>query len=180
MKFDKLETRRLELKPLEPYDCDELTENLNNRKIYDGTFHIPFPYTKKDAEKYINSSMNKFETKGTRDYGIRLKTDNSLIGCISIGYNSINNSGEVAYWISEKHWNNGYASEALSKVLENAFTEDDYNKVYGLHYKYNLSSEKVMMKNKMKKDGVLRDHIYKDEKYLDVNIYSILKKEYIK
>lgn len=107
-----------------------------------------------------------------------MKCNYLLIGCISISYDSSNKSGEVGYWIAEKYWNNGYASEALSSILEKAFKEDGYNKVYGFHYRKNVASGKVMIKNGMKKDGVVRDYIYKDKSYFDVFMHSILKKEF--
>lgn len=178
MVFKKIKTKRLSLAPLQSEDYEAMARFLNNKKIYDSTFHIPFPYTQEDAKKYIANSQSKFEKIGTRDYGIYFCHE--LVGCISISVDALNKSGEIAYWIAEMHWNKGYASEALAAILETAFLVDGYNKVYGYHYSGNVASKRVMMNNAMKNDGVLREHIFKDEQYRDICICSILRNEYKK
>lgn len=178
MKFDKLDTLRLRLSPFKKDDYMMISSHLNNRNIYNMTLHIPFPYREEDAISYIEKCRQRFIDTRTRSYGIYRKKDSLLIGCISISFHESNNSGEVAYWIGEKFWNHGYASEALHRILENAFHKDNDNKVFAYHYKKNKSSERVMVKNNMKFDGCLREHIIKDNEYYDLYLYSILKKEY--
>lgn len=180
MEYEKLVASRLYLSPFKKDDCTLLSSYLNNLNIYNMTLHIPFPYTLNDAISYYEKCQQKFLDIGMRSYGIYKKDDCRLIGCISISFDKSNNSGEVAYWIGEEFWNNGYASEALGSVLENAFNKDNYNKVFAYHYKKNKSSERVMIKNNMKLDGCLREHIIKDSVYYDLNLYSILQREFNK
>lgn len=178
MEFKRIKTKRLNLAPLRMEDYKDMARFLNNKKIYESTQHIPFPYTQEDAKKFIKISQTKFERMGTRDYGIYEK--DTLIGCINIANTKANKSGEVAYWIAENYWNKGYASEALAAIIEHAFLVDGYNKVYAYHYPNNKASASVMMKNGMQYDGVLREQIFKDGTYYDSCICSILRSEYRK
>jgi len=52
---------------------------------------------------------------------------------------------EVGFWIGREHWNQGYATEALNEVLEEAF-DTGVSKVWGRCLEDNLPSIRVMEK----------------------------------
>ena len=101
------------LKSWEDQDTESLAFHLNNKKIWDNCRDgLPYPYTKGNARFFIKQAQEK--------------TDISDF-CITVGGEAIGNIGfvrgtdverfnaEVGYWISEKYWNQGIVSDALTR-----------------------------------------------------------------
>ena len=65
----------------------------------------------------------------------------------------------MGYWIAEKFWNQGLATEAVKALLKYGLNNLQLNKILATHLAENLSSGKVMIKNKMIKEGELKEHI---------------------
>ena len=72
----------------------------------------------------------------------------------------------VRYFINKKHWNKGYATEALKRLIEYAFTEDNVDKIRTSCNKKNCASEKVMIKSGFIKEKEETIAIYAYEKLL--------------
>ena len=181
MKFEALETKKLLLLPMT--DCEEkhypeLARLLNDKKIYENTESLPYPYTEDHARAYVADAKQRFE-KGILDYMIFLKETSQLVGGIAFAYQSSNNSGALSFWTGTKYWNLGYCSDAIKKIIFQAFTDWEVNRIFGYHFLFNKSSERVMQKNGMKFEGVLREHKLKKGQYYDVGLYAILRSDFI-
>ena len=86
----------------------------------------------------------------------------------------------IGYFILEKYWNNGYTTEALNKIIEYAFIE---NNVYRLHtgcHKENIFSEKIMKKCGFIKEAEFKEYVLHDGKLKDRVEYRLLKHEWEK
>ncbi len=73
-----------------------------------------------------------------------------LYGAIALTNNQRFNNGEIAYWIGEGYWGNGYATEAAQAILQFAFAEKQYHKVFARYFKSNPASGRMMQKLGMK------------------------------
>ena len=178
MKFETLETERLMLIPMT--DCKEkyypeLAKLLNDKEIYENTESLPFPYTEAHARDYVSGSQQRYE-RGMLDYMIFLKGTMQVVGGIAFAYQKSNHSGALSFWTGTKFWNLGYCSEATQKIIFQAFTSWNINRIFGYHFLFNKSSERVMQKNGMKFEGILREHKFKNGQFYDVGLYAILKK----
>ncbi len=69
----------------------------------------------------------------------------------------------------------GFGTNALNTLVEYAFSELRLNCLYAEVLSYNQISQKLFKKCGFHKDGVLRSRVYKDNDYVDVIAYSILK-----
>ena len=86
---------------------------------------------------------------------------------------------EIGYCIGSKWWNKGIVTEAVAEIIRFAFEELNANKVCALHDTDNIASGKVMQKNGMKQEGLLREHkMRKDGTRGDLACYSILEDEW--
>ncbi|MEK4006743.1 GNAT family N-acetyltransferase [Paenibacillus sp. FSL H3-0333] len=83
-------------------------------------------------------------------------------------------NGEIGYWIGEAHWGHGYGTEAARAVIEFAFTEKKYHKVYARHFASNPASGRIMQKCGMTYEGTLKDQIHKINSYEDLVYYGIV------
>ena len=99
-------------------------------------------------------------------------------GILTVGANEKMLSCEIGYTINPKFRNNGYASEALKRVLEFLLIEVEYNRVQAGHLADNPASGRVMEKAGMKYEGTLRqDNRNHEGKLTDSKIYGILKED---
>ena len=68
----------------------------------------------------------------------------------------------------------GYGTEAAKALIEFAFEEKNYHKVFARYFKSNPASGKIMEKIGMKQEGLLKDQVVKDGKYEDLYYFGII------
>jgi len=129
------------------------------------------------AEKWISTHQQEFEAGESTNCAIILKSAQMLIGAIGLNMNLRFNRAELGYWVAKEYWNQGYCTEASGAMLEYGFHTLNLHKITATHIKRNPSSGKVMEKIGMKKEGILQEHVTKWDKYEDLVIYGILRKE---
>ena len=66
--------------------------------------------------------------------------------------------GEIGYCFGKKFWNQGYATEALTAVIEFMFDIVGIEKLSARHSYLNPASGKVMINSGMTFDGILKDY----------------------
>jgi len=169
-------TERLILRPYELSDAQRVSELCNNYNIYKSTLTLPYPYPIESALAWIPTHEENFKNDKCYEFAIANKTTSELYGAVGLSNHKNNKNGEIGYWIGEEYWGNGYATEALEAIIEFAFTEKGYHKVWGRFFAANPASGKVMQKAGMVKEGVLEEHIIKEGKYHDLVLYGIIKK----
>jgi len=178
MQFPHIKTDRLRLNELTTADIPFIIQYAGNKKISDTTLNIPYPYSEKDAEFWINLSHEGFKNGTNLIFAIRLKESSSFVGGISLKIERRFNRAEIGYWLAEQYWNKGYMTEAVKALLAYAFSELGLNKVTSSHLVSNPASGKVMIKCGMKKEGILMEHTIKNGEYCDLVVYGITKRQY--
>ena len=174
----KIETERLLLRPFELSDGPIVKELAGDKAIADTTLNIPNPYENGMAEEWITTHQTKFEAGELVNCAIVLKSTQKLIGAIGLTIDKRFNRTELGYWVAKEYWNQGYCTEAAEAMLECSFHKLELHKVTATHLTRNPTSGRVMEKIGMKKEGILREHVIKWDKYEDVVIYGILRKEW--
>ena len=134
-------------------------------------------YVEEEASSYIRTIYDNFNDDKYFEFAITDKTTGKLYGAIALSNHQKFNNGELAYWIGEEYWGNGYATEAAKSILEFAFIEKGYNKVFARYFHSNPASGRVIEKIGMRKEGILREHVKKDDEYIDLVYFGILKHE---
>ncbi|WP_040213742.1 GNAT family N-acetyltransferase [Clostridium polynesiense] len=137
-----------------------------------------------DVEKQVDMYFEKvkamYEAKKAIRWAIIDKETGEFSGEIGL-YNIdfYSNNTEVGYTIKRDCWRKGIALECSRKVSEFAFQEIQMNKIIAMIDSRNRPSIKLVEKQGFHKDGVLREHYYnhKDEVYVDICVYSLLKKD---
>lgn len=112
---------------------------------------------------------------------MELKDTHEQIG--SIGYTVVANTpfGKIVhlgYFTYPKFWGNGYTSEALKRLLEYAYTENDVYRVTTGCLEENKGSERVMQKNGLIKEAEHIDYEWHDGKMKTRLEYRLLKNEW--
>lgn len=114
------------------------------------------------------------ESKAIR-FSIIKKDSNEIIG--SCGYNDLdfeNGKAEIGYDIAKSFWGRGYATEAISSLLEHGFSSLKLNRIEARVDPRNVNSMKLLQKLNFRFEGTLRQYERVDGKFNDLSIYSKL------
>ena len=130
------------------------------------------------AEAWISEHANRFAKELSVDFAIELKSENILVGNISLMMSKAHCKAEIGYWIGEEFWNKGYCTEAMREVVRYAFEVRGLNKITCRHVMTNPASGKVMLKSGLTQEGYLKQEIIKNGRFYDMLVYGLLKAEY--
>jgi ribosomal-protein-alanine N-acetyltransferase len=169
-----IETENLLLRKYVLNDAEDIFNNIMSDKEITQNPHKTIEQTKDE----INNWIKKYKETNYYEWAIELKNKKKIIGLIcTINVNEQTKSCEIAYTISQKYWNKGYATEALYYVLRFLINDVGYNRIQGGHLIDNPASGRVMEKAGMKYEGTLRQDTinWKTGKLIDSKIYSIIK-----
>ncbi len=146
----------------------------NNYNIYKSTLNLPYPYPLECALSWIEHHEKNFELERMYEFAITDKQSGRLYGAIALSNHPQYKNGEMAYWIGEQYWGKGYGTEAAKAMIEFAFSEKNYHRVYARYFKSNPASGKIMEKCGMDYEGTLKDHVFKNDSFEDIVYYGII------
>lgn len=167
---------KIEIREWRLDDAAELAELLNNKKILDNLRDgLPYPYTESDARYYINA-MQTADKNSVLAFAV--VCDNELAGSIGIFRQSNIHfrTAELGYYIGEKFWNKGVATEAVKLACQKAFATDII-RIYAEPFARNTASCRVLEKSGFVCEGVLRANAVKNGIIEDMKIYSLIKEQ---
>lgn len=177
-RFPKLQTDRLQLRAFSAEDAADVARLCGDWEVAETTLNIPHPYELPMAEEWIGGHQRAFDEGEAVTFAISGKETAELIGAISIHVQKGNRLAEVGYWVGKPYWNRGYATEATKAVIAYGFDQLDLNRIQARHMTKNPASGRVMEKAGMKREGILRQSIFRWRTFEDVALYSILREEY--
>ena len=161
-----------------PSDGPAVQALAGDKAIADTTLNIPHPYEDGMAEAWIGSHAERFQKGEGVDYAVTLREDRSLIGAVGLSRDDRSNRAELGYWIARPFWKRGFATEAARAVVAYGFGVMALHRMTSHHMARNPASGRVMQKLGMQREGVCREHIRKGERYEDVVLYGILRREW--
>ncbi|WP_059364923.1 GNAT family N-acetyltransferase [Pseudoalteromonas sp. '520P1 No. 423'] len=182
MQFPELETSRLILNKLSEGDSQALLDIFSDEnvvKFYD----IDVFDSEKQSLELINLFNQRFADKGGVRWAIRVKNTGRLIG--TCGFNSINlkmkNAG-IGYELSSKYWGIGYASEAVSTIIQFIFSNGqplgELYRIQGDIMIGNAASESVLKKLGFKEEGIRRSSGFWKNEFHDLKCFGLIKPEF--
>lgn len=175
--FPVLQTERLELVEITAFylkDIQELFGNENVTRFYN---LLPFK-TKQDSNKFIEWYHNRFQNNLAFRWGISLKGEKIIIGTIGFNNFTKNHRANIGYDLKPEYWNLGYMTEALNEILNFGFNQLAINRIEAEVMQENENSERLLYKLNFKKEGVLRQWMFWNEKYYDMSMFALLRTEY--
>lgn len=173
-----LETERLRLRKLTMRDAEDIYSYGRDPLV---AKHVLWEAYRSvgEARAYLRYMLRKYRMNEPASWGIELKSSGRIIG--TIGYmwiQSDNAAAEVGYSLARAHWGQGIMTEALEAVIAYAFDSLRLNRVEAIHEPANPASGAVMRKCGMQYEGRLRQKLCNKGRYVDVDLYAILKSEY--
>jgi len=176
-KFPALVTKHVRLRQLRHKDIQNMTR-LVTEHVVRYLVHVPYPYKIGDARRFINKSRRNFQLKKEQTFAIELVGNNNLVGVISLQkIDRTNKNAQISYWIGKNYWNLGIATESINLLIRYAFCVLRLHKVYANVLATNSASIRVLEKNGLIKEGILKHSLYKDDKFCDVVLYYKLNRK---
>jgi [ribosomal protein S5]-alanine N-acetyltransferase len=170
---ETIHTDQLILRPFALTDAPRVKVLAGDQRIYETTLCIPSPYEDGMAESWIATHQRCFYEGFGAVFAICLSSG-PLIGAVSLSADGPFNRAELGYWIGVAYWNHGYCTEAAKAIVKYGFKVLSYHKICARHFVGNLSSGRVLEKIGMDREGVLRDEVMKNGKYITVELYGIM------
>jgi len=91
----------------------------------------------------------------------------------------VNGNAEISIMIRDnQYWGKGLGSEAILLLSDFAFSERGFNRIWTLILENNIASRRMFEKCGYKTEGVLRQSIYKNGKFQNQVIMSILQEDF--
>lgn len=143
---------------------------------------LPFiDYTNKweDTRDFIRSVLDKHPDEKEDVYGIVLIDE--LVGLI--GFRSTdrpNRRTEIGYWIAPVYEGKGTVTQCCAKLIDFCFCMKDFNRISIRVAQGNTRSSNIPKKLGFVFEGIEREGEYLNDHYTNLEVYSLLKKEWVK
>jgi RimJ/RimL family protein N-acetyltransferase len=169
-----LETERLRLRAFTEADCAEVGPLIGAREVAATTLRIPHPYTDEHFRHFLNHMQGESEP----NFAITLRSGGQVIGGIGLRIERDHQRAELGYWLGVPYWGHGYATEAGRSLLRYGFEYLKLHRIFASHFEHNPVSGKVLRKLGMRHEGCQRKHILKWDRFVDSELYGILREEW--
>lgn len=174
----KIEGEQINLRKLKKSDAYSIYQNANDKLIAKYTT-LPHPYKLEIAYSFIRKTHQKLNKKKAFELGIELKETKEIIGMVSlIKIDYDNKKAEIGYWLGKKYWGRKIMKEAIKLLLDFGFKKLKLVRIYARVMHPNTSSARLLEKAGFKYEGRMRKTTFKNGKWMDDLIYSILSSEF--
>lgn len=139
-----LQTKRIKLRPPHLTDAPVITSLAHNPKIATMTASIPYPYPLSAAQGWIEHVTDMRQQGLIAAYLICRRSDEQVMGVISLKVMKTNEVN-LAYWLGEHYWGQGFCSEAGHILLDIA-KDLEIRSIIALHLAGNEPSQQVILR----------------------------------
>ena len=132
-----------------------------------------------DSRAYLRYMLRRYRSHEPASWGIELIETGRIIGTIGFMWVQEDNAAaEVGYSLARDCWGRGFMTEALRAVIQYGFDHMSLNRIEAQHETTNPASGAVMRKCHMQHEGTLRSRLYNKGRYVDVELYAILRRDF--
>ncbi|MBY0357701.1 MAG: GNAT family N-acetyltransferase [Candidatus Obscuribacterales bacterium] len=175
----KLETERLVLRDFHPHEWHRVQKFASTEAL---SRHLSFGEiaTESGAQSYVKKALADAGAFFRSSYklAVSIKPDNNeneLVGSCWLDMDSDDHSmASIGYFVACEYWGKGYATEMVAELIRFGFQELKLRRLYANCDADNIASRKVLEKNGMSQEGVLRQHCRREHGLVDVCYYGIL------
>ncbi len=171
--------KRIRLTSPEREDIPLFVEWLNDPEVRQG-LAVFLPMSNAKEEQWFEDMLKRPPETHPLTIEVREGTDWVKIG--NLGFFDIHpraHSAEVGIMIGNKnYWNKGYGTEAMELLLKHGFETLNLHRIMLHVYDFNPRAIRSYQKAGFVEEGRLRESVYKDGKFHDTIIMSVLRDEW--
>jgi len=128
------------------------------------------------AENFVKGTMQR--NKDGNEFAFVIIDADQVIGRIGVykidGQNKI---GEIGYWLAENAQGKGIITKSCKAVIDFCFSDLQLNRIEIKCGTENFKSKTIPEKLNFTKEGVIRRGELLYDKFIDLNLYSLLKSD---
>jgi RimJ/RimL family protein N-acetyltransferase len=158
-------------------DAPELAAALNNKKVLDNLRDgLPFPYTARDAEDFINFVLS---AEKDSQYIRAITYDGKVVGSIGVlrKDNIHRRTAELGYYVAEPYWGKGIMSEAVKQICAYVFENTDIIRIFAEPFESNTASCRVLEKAGFQYEGTLWQNAVKNGQIINMKLYALIRQQ---
>lgn len=171
-----IERELYQMRPWCPEDASSLVQHANNprvaRNLRDG---FPYPYAMDDARRWL-----EMVGENRTDLILAIEIDGMAAGGIGIhaGKDVYRYNGEIGYWLSEVHWGRGIMSDAVAALVDHAFLQTRWLRIFATIFQHNISSMRVLEKCGFTLEAIHKLTVMKEGELLDEHLFALRKEQW--
>ena len=171
----------VELRQIAEDDAEALTTLIDHNRSYLKEW-LPWLDSSQsihDTARFIGRSIEQAEDDNGLTFGIVCQ--GALAGVLGQHYvDSLNRRTELGYWLDAGHQGGGIVTRAVARLTDYAFAEQDCNRVILHCATGNTRSRAVAERLGFVQEGILREAEWLYDHYVDLVVYSMLQRTWIK
>mmetsp|Transcript_19466 Transcript_19466/g.36804 ORF Transcript_19466/g.36804 Transcript_19466/m.36804 type:complete len:242 (-) Transcript_19466:100-825(-) len=196
-----IRSRRLILSLVAESDAEDLQRTAQRAEIADTMISIPHPYPPGEASRYVQKHIDEAQKGVSIAFAIRQQDKDELqpneatsstskglassfVGMIEVRAIDLEHSvAELSFWVVVEAWGKGFGREAVACVVEFVYCSPlsfpyCLNRLYAYHMVRNPACGALLKRNGFTTEGILRDRVWKHDRFEDVAICAILRKDW--
>jgi ribosomal-protein-alanine N-acetyltransferase len=143
---------------------------------------IPRPLVTNETEAiaHINANLEEIENNTALNWIVCLKDNPKAMGIV--GFYRLKPEdyrAEIGYMLLPEYHGQGYISEAVERLIQYGFNDMQLNSIEAVIAPDNIPSQRVVLKNNFEQEAFFKEYEYYEGRFLDIQIYSLLKRNYL-
>jgi ribosomal-protein-alanine N-acetyltransferase len=135
--------------------------------------------TKEKAINQINWCNSLFSNNSGR-WIITEDMNDRYIGDIGFhNFQEEHHKAEIGFRLKKDYWGKGIVPACINELIRYGFEELNYNRIEALVDSRNENSKKALLKSHFVCEGTLREYELEFGQYIDLDVFSILRREYL-
>jgi RimJ/RimL family protein N-acetyltransferase len=172
--------KKVRLRAVEREDIPRFVRWLNDREVTQFLL-INSPLSKAMEEKWFEKQAETPPSEG-QVFAIETLVNDQWVHIGNCGLHNIepvNHCAEFGIFIGEKeYWGQGLGTEATRLVLKHGFEDLNLHSIYLNVYSTNPRAKKAYEAAGFVQEGVQREAVFKDGRFIDLILMSILQSEW--
>lgn len=176
-----LKTERINIRPVSLSDKESIFVYRSDPETH--KYLSLIPNTVDDVENFIKKASNVIDVPGTWfQFVIIEQLNNQVIGDIGIHFldtDPENKQVEIGYTLDRRYRGNGYATEALTVIINYLFTRLNKHRITASIDPINISSIKLIERLGFRKEAHFIESLFFQGEWVDDLVYAMLSREWI-
>ncbi|MFO0737070.1 MAG: GNAT family protein [Labilithrix sp.] len=177
VRFRPVETKRLQLFPLDATDTRELWSAVESSRPHLEPWlpWVPFNTDLDSSGRYAEASAADWDAARATRFSIRDRASHRFLGVIGLeSFAHLHESVELGYWLRVDSWGKGLMTEAGKGVLDWAFSSVNAHRVRVAAATDNHPSLHVIQRLGFRFEGIARQAERVNGRWLDHAVFSLL------
>jgi ribosomal-protein-alanine N-acetyltransferase len=154
-------------------DAKHYMEYIQHKKV---AKYIPdgcIPQNITQAETMLQDMRDYFNKRQSIYWAIAKKADDQLIGTCGIeAWSVFHNRIEVSYDLAPDYWRQGIMQQAMSTIMEYAYTKLEVNRIEAFTMTNNDASAKLLESLEFSREATLKQYRFYKGKFIDIDLFA--------